>query len=64
MLCLSRKLNESIVVNGNVVITIVSIDRGKIRLGFDAPRDVPIDRLEIHQDKLKTRAVTPEPAAA
>lgn len=34
-------------INGNITITIVDIDRGKIRLGIEAPREVPIVRSEL-----------------
>jgi carbon storage regulator len=47
MLVLSRKLGEKIYINDNICITVVDIDRGKIRLGIDAPRDVPIYRQEL-----------------
>ncbi|HYE78408.1 MAG TPA: carbon storage regulator [bacterium] len=47
MLVLSRKLNERIVINGNIVVTLVDIDQNKIRLGIDAPKDVPIFREEL-----------------
>lgn len=47
MLVLSRRLNEKIVINGNITITVVEIDRGKIRLGIDAPKDVLIFREEL-----------------
>jgi carbon storage regulator len=47
MLVLSRKLGEKIHIAGNIVITVVDIDRGKIRLGIEAPRDVPIFRQEL-----------------
>jgi carbon storage regulator len=47
MLVLSRKLGEKIYIGENVIITVVDIDRGKIRLGIEAPRDVPIYRQEL-----------------
>jgi carbon storage regulator len=47
MLVLSRKLGEKIYINDNICITVVDIDRGKIRLGIEAPRDVPIFRQEL-----------------
>ena len=40
MLVLSRKLGEKIFIGDNICITVVDIDRGKIRLGIEAPRDV------------------------
>ncbi len=47
MLVLSRKLGERIMIGDNIVLTVVDIDRGKIRLGIEAPRDVPIMRSEL-----------------
>jgi carbon storage regulator len=47
MLVLSRKLGEKIYINDNICITVVDIDRGKIRLGIEAPREVPIFRKEL-----------------
>jgi carbon storage regulator len=49
MLVLSRKLGEKIYINDNICITIVDIDRGKIRLGIEAPREIPIFRQELLQ---------------
>lgn len=47
MLVLSRKLGEKVYIGDNICITVVDIDRGKIRLGVEAPRDVPIYRQEL-----------------
>jgi carbon storage regulator len=49
MLVLTRKLGEKIYIghDQSIVITVVNIDRGKIRLGISAPRDVPIYRQEL-----------------
>jgi carbon storage regulator len=47
MLVLSRKLGEKIVINGNIVVTVVKIDRNQIRLGIEAPQEVPVYREEI-----------------
>lgn len=52
MLCLTRKIQESVAIDGGrILVTVLSIDRGKIRLGFTAPRDVRIDRKEIHDER-------------
>ncbi len=48
MLVLSRKKDESIVINDTIVVTIVEIRRDKVRLGFEAPKDVPIHRREVY----------------
>ena len=47
MLVLSRKLGEKIYISDNICITVVDIDRGKIRLGIEAPREVAIYRQEL-----------------
>jgi len=47
VLVLSRKLGEKIVIGDNIVITVVKIDRNQIRLGIEAPQNVPVFREEI-----------------
>jgi len=47
MLVLSRKLNERIVINDNIVVTVVEIRGDRVRLGIEAPRDVPVHRREV-----------------
>lgn len=49
MLVLSRGLYEKIVIGDNIIITIVDIDRGKVRLGIEAPREIRIDRSEVRE---------------
>ena len=48
MLVFSRKMNESIVINDNVIVTVVEIRGDKIRLGIEAPRDVTVHRREVY----------------
>ena len=47
MLVLSRKINEKIVIDGNIVVTVVKIDRNQVRIGIEAPGDVRVFREEI-----------------
>lgn len=47
MLILSRKQEESVVIGDNVVIKIISIDKGTVRLGFEAPDNMVILRSEL-----------------
>ncbi len=64
MLVLSRKLGEKICIGENICITVVDIDRGKIRLGIEAPRDVPVFRQELLPLKGSAQAAPTEAAAA
>ena len=47
MLVLSRKRGEKIVIDGNIVVTVMSIDFKCVRLGIDAPKDTKIRREEL-----------------
>ncbi len=47
MLVLSRKENEAIVIDGEIVVTILEIRGNKIRLGIEAPKDVSVWREEL-----------------
>ena len=47
MLVLSRKKNESIVINNDITIVVVDIRSDKVRLGVDAPKEVPVHRQEV-----------------
>ncbi|MDR1923495.1 MAG: carbon storage regulator CsrA [Planctomycetaceae bacterium] len=48
MLVLSRKRNESLVINDNITVVVVDVRGDKVRLGIDAPKDVPVHRKEIY----------------
>lgn len=47
MLILSRKLDESIIINDNIEIKVISIDKGVVKLGIEAPTSIPILRQEL-----------------
>jgi len=47
MLVLSRKKNESIVINNDITVTVVEIRGDKVRLGIVAPKEVPVHRHEV-----------------
>ena len=47
MLVLSRKANQSIMIGNDIRILVVGLDRDQVRLGIEAPRDVPVHRSEI-----------------
>ena len=62
MLVLSRKVGEKILINGSITVEIVSLDRGKVRIGITAPPEVSVHRKEVH-DRIQEFAA-PELAAA
>ena len=66
MLVLSRKKDESIIINNDIVITIVEIRGDKVRLGIVAPKDVPVHREEVYEaiHGQKAHAVPSKPAEA
>jgi carbon storage regulator len=61
MLVLSRKKNESIVINNDITIVVVEIRGDKVRLGVEAPKEVPVHRREVY-DAIQ-RANAPDTAA-
>jgi carbon storage regulator len=64
MLVLSRKRDESIVIAGNITITVVDIRGDKVRLGIAAPAEVPVHRREVYdaikRDEASAPATAPE----
>ena len=61
MLVLSRKKNESIVINNDVVITVIEVRGDKVRLGIVAPKDVAVHREEVYE---AIHGATPQGLAA
>ncbi len=49
MLVLSRKKNESIIIDEKIVITVIEVRGDKVRLGIQAPREIPIHRSEVYE---------------
>ena len=48
MVVLSRKKNESIVINDDITIVVVEIRGDKVRLGIECPKEVPVHRREVY----------------
>ena len=48
MLVLSRKLNEAIRIGDNIEIVVLEVHGDRVKLGFQAPAEVPIHRREVH----------------
>src|SRR5262249_20942905 len=53
MLVLMRRIGEKVVVNGDIGITVIGIKGDRVRLAFDAPKEVTVDREEIHERRLE-----------
>ena len=49
MLVLSRQRDESIIIGDNIVITVVDIRGDKVRLGIQAPTEIPVHRQEVYE---------------
>jgi len=64
MLVLSRHRDESIMIGDDVVVTIVDIRGDKVRLGIDAPTDIPVHRQEVYEaikrENQKAAELSPE----
>ena len=65
MLVLTRKSNQAIMIGDDIEVTVLSIMGEKVRIGIQAPRDIPVFRnevyLEIQQENAaRTSTVTPE----
>ena len=63
MLVLSRKKNESIVINDDITIVVVEIRGDKVRLGVEAPKEVPVHRREVFDAIRRSEAAGTQPAA-
>jgi carbon storage regulator len=63
MLVLSRKKNESIVINDDITIVVVEIRGDKVRLGVEAPKEVPVHRREVYDAIKRDSAKLSSPSA-
>lgn len=55
MLVLSRRANERIRIGENIVITVLRTGYDKVRIGIDAPKEVPVVRTELDEQTVDTR---------
>ena len=58
MLILSRKIGESIIINGGIEIKVLDIQGNYMKLGIKAPKHIPVDRKEIHDRKTSADSET------
>lgn len=62
MLVLSRKKNESILINDDIEITVVEIRGDRVRLGIQAPKEIPVHRKEVFEAIKAGKLDSSEPA--
>jgi carbon storage regulator len=55
MLILSRKLNECIVIDGKIIIKVLRLDKDTVKLGIQAPPEMPVHRQEVYDQIQKTK---------
>ena len=63
MLVLSRKKNESIIINDDITIVVVEIRGDKVRLGVEAPKEIPVHRNEVYEAIRRNQGQSKAPAA-
>lgn len=56
MLVLSRKKNEAIVIDDNISVIVVEIRGDKVRLGIEAPKEIPVHRREVYEAIISQRS--------
>ncbi len=61
MLVLSRKKNESIIINDNITIVVVEIRGDKVRLGIEAPKEIPVHRNEVYEAIRRNQEAVEQP---
>jgi len=49
MLILTRRVGETLMVGNDITVTIVGVRGGQVRVGINAPRDIPVHREEVHE---------------
>ncbi len=59
MLVISRKKNESIVINNDITVVVIEIRGDKVRLGIEAPTEFPVHRKEVYDAIIRNEARTP-----
>ena len=53
MLVLTRRASQQIIINNNIVITVVKLQGDRVRIGIEAPKEINVDRMEIYKLKKK-----------
>ena len=63
MLVLNRREGEKIIIDGNIVITVLFVEGSRVKIGIEAPKNVSVDRHEIFEKKAKRSICDKKPYA-
>lgn len=63
MLALSRKKNEALIINNNIEITILEVKGDQVKIGIEAPREVPVYRKEVYMQIQEANAASADISA-
>ena len=61
MLVLTRKSNQSIMIGDDIEVSVLSVMGEKVRIGIQAPRDIPVFRKEVYLEIQQERSAGPPP---
>lgn len=56
MLILTRRPDETVVIGNNIRVRVMGVNGNQVRIGIDAPKDIEVDREEIHERKQQERS--------
>lgn len=49
MLILTRRINERLIIGDDIIVSVLSVQKSQVRIGIDAPKDLPIHREEVYE---------------
>ena len=64
MLALSRKKNEALIINNNIEITILEVKGDQVKVGIEAPREIPVYRKEVYLQIQEANSASSDVASA
>ncbi len=64
MLALSRKKNEALIINNNIEITILEVKGDQVKVGIEAPREIPVYRKEVYLQIQEANSASSDATAA